>query len=156
MHSLHIIKIFHLIFFSDHPIQCPSIPLGQYLTPAPFSQTYLSGRYTSASPFSKRQFIHWNIYLPKGTVQITAERSPSELGRTRTHDPVSYALWSPERSKAERAAWRDTEKHTSPTVTPREHEGSGLRFKVKGELDPVSFLFKCRFYTVSTSERADV
>lgn len=41
-HSLHMMKIFCLIFLSDqtlcrsHPPACPSIPLGQRLTPDPF------------------------------------------------------------------------------------------------------------------------
>lgn len=89
-------------------------------------------------------FGHMNIHLPEGAVRITEEhthtRMPSpplhEPSRTRAHDPGSYMLWPlkdqmlnelPEELQSGR------ETHESPTVAPGEHEGFGLRFKVKGE-----------------------
>lgn len=74
-------------------------------------------------------------------------------GFTAEHSPVNpkgltLMIWSIaccvlRRSKAGRAAWRDTEKHTSPTVAPREHEGFGLKFKVKGKQHWNTWLNPC-------------
>lgn len=123
-----------------------SIPLGHRLSPAPFSDISLWMLHLSPHPTplwweNEGQIItlfgHLNIYLPEDTVQITAECSPSWT-RQDSHSQSGqlHVVVSEKDQRPEPAAWRDTEqaeKHTSPTVVPREHEGFGLRFKVKGE-----------------------
>lgn len=100
----------------SHPPACPGIPLGQLLIPAPFPDISLWTLHP-CFPFPQWEnegqiitsFGHFNIYLPEGTVRIPAEWSPSwtrkdsHLRSNQLHVLVS------DRSKAEWAAWRDTE-----------------------------------------------
>ncbi len=58
---------------------------------------------------------------------------PRELSRTQTQDPVSYMLWplkDQRLSKLPEEIQRNTQ---SPSEAAREHDGFGLRLKVKGE-----------------------
>lgn len=87
-------KIFHLIFSSDHPIPCmrqshsraacPSVPLGQHLTPPPFSDECVWTLHFCFPPSRdgkmRDRLSHcldiWTFICLRARHRFTAERSP--------------------------------------------------------------------------------
>lgn len=87
---------------------------------------------------------HLCIYLPEGEVWIT-EKCPPKVQNSQSRSGQLLVVVS-ERSKAEEGCmkrYRVAERHTSPTVAPGEHEGFGLRFKVKGKQHRDMWLNPC-------------
>lgn len=70
-----------------------------------------------------------NIYLPEGTAPPVNSTGLILLIGSVT----CCGLWKIKGWVSCLKRYRAAEKHTSPTVAPREHAGFGSRFKVKGE-----------------------
>lgn len=145
--SLHMMKIFRLNLLlrasdslsKSHLPACPSIPLGQHLTPAPSSDESLwtlhlclprpvDGKMRDRSSHC---LDIWAVICLRG--QTCSGALPHELGRTQARDPVSYMLWFPKDQRLSELPEEIQRNTLSPAVALGEHEGFALRFKVKDE-----------------------
>ena len=174
-------NLFPLIFLSDHPV--PRGGLTHERIP-PFSSRPASHSSSSLSRISLDVTPLPPPHPSNGGEGKVRDRLPHCFGHlyifcSRARSPrepqQDSNSWSgqlhvvvSERSKCRASCLRRyRETHRVPTAAPREHEGFGGRFKVKGEqlwdIGPnprgssvTPPLGKCSIHTVSTSEKEDV
>lgn len=136
-------KISAVLFFLNRPSQShhlaySSVPVRQ----TPFSGISLCGCYTSASISEDVKMMgrlsHCLDICAFICLRVRSElqkNAPPKVQNSQSRSGQLLVVVS-ERSKAEEGCmkrYRVAERHTSPTVAPGEHEGFGLRFKVKGK-----------------------